>query len=142
MKVGSPRSNLKFSLYPSYCKIPFQGPPLQSWGREHTQRNMKILLVANIRGSLMSELWVEKYLTQATVDSTVMIESQGFLWSKGLRGGEFSIVRHYWLIQTSAKEYVQVRVSGFCELLTQFRQPCYGLTFLFIFMVMLFPRML
>lgn len=28
------------------------------------------------------------------------LESQEFLWDKGLRGVEFSIVTHYWLIQT------------------------------------------
>jgi hypothetical protein len=27
-----------------------------------------------------------------------------FLWGKGLRGGEFSIVTHCWLIQTSAEK--------------------------------------
>ena len=40
---------------------------------------------------------------------------------KGLRGGEFSIATHYWLIQISAKEYMQFRVSEFCDLLAQFR---------------------
>ena len=28
------------------------------------------------------------------------LESQGLLWGKGLRGVEFSIAAHYWLIQT------------------------------------------
>ena len=27
-----------------------------------------------------------------------------FLWGKGLRGVEFSIATHYWLIQTSAEK--------------------------------------
>jgi hypothetical protein len=52
----------------------------------------------------MTELWVETYLKQETVDSTPRLESSGFLWGKGLRGVEFSIATHYWLIQTSAEK--------------------------------------
>jgi hypothetical protein len=52
----------------------------------------------------MAELWAEMHLTQETVDSTLRLKSYVFLWGKGLRGGEFSIVTHYCLIQTSAKD--------------------------------------
>jgi hypothetical protein len=54
--------------------------------------------------------------------SAMRLESQGVLWVKGLRGVEFSIVTHYWLIQTSAEKlYVRAGGQEFCELLTQFR---------------------
>jgi hypothetical protein len=36
---------------------------------------MRILLVANTGGSLMTELQVEMYLTKETVDSTSRLES-------------------------------------------------------------------
>ena len=38
------------------------------------------------------------------------LESQGLLWGKGLRGVEFSIATHYWLIQTLTE-----RASGLCS---------------------------
>jgi hypothetical protein len=52
----------------------------------------------------MAKLRVETYLMQEIVDLTPRLKSYGFLWSKGLRGGGFSIVTHYWLIQTSAEK--------------------------------------
>jgi hypothetical protein len=60
--------------------------------------------------------------TQEITDVGHKARKLGVLWGKGLRGVEFSIATHYWLIQTSAEKITcTCRVSEFCELLTQFR---------------------
>ena len=52
----------------------------------------------------MTELWTDMHLTQEITDVGHEARKQGFLWGKGLRGVEFSIATHYWLIQTSAEK--------------------------------------
>ena len=40
----------------------------------------------------------------------------GVLWGKGIRGVEFSIATHYWLIQTLTERlHVSKRTSGLCS---------------------------
>jgi hypothetical protein len=56
------------------------------------------------RGSLMTELRTHIHPTQEITDVSHKVRKLGFLWGKGLRGVEFSIVTHYWLIQTSAEK--------------------------------------
>jgi hypothetical protein len=48
--------------------------------------------------------------TQEIMDVGHEARKLGVLWGKGLRGVEFSIVTHYWLIQTSA-ETLHVRAG-------------------------------
>ena len=42
--------------------------------------------------------------TQEIKDVDQDTQKLGFSWGKGLRGVEFSIATHYWLIQTSAEK--------------------------------------
>jgi hypothetical protein len=48
----------------------------------------------------MTELRTNMYPTQEIKD----VGHEGFLWGKGLRGMEFSIVTYFRLIQTSAEK--------------------------------------
>ena len=53
----------------------------------------------------MMELQTNMYPTQEIMDvGHEEAQKLGVLWGKRLRGGEFSIVIHYWLIQTSAEK--------------------------------------
>jgi hypothetical protein len=69
-----------------------------------TQKIMKDHLDVITRGRLMTELWISMHPTQEITDVGHEARKIGVLWGKGLRGVEFSIATHYWLIQTSAEK--------------------------------------
>jgi hypothetical protein len=52
----------------------------------------------------MTELQTDMHPTQEITDVSPEAQKLGVLWSKWLRGVEFSIATHYWLIQTSAEK--------------------------------------
>jgi hypothetical protein len=59
----------------------------------------------------MMELRANMHPTQKITDVSHEARKLGVLWGKGLRGVEFSIATHYWLIQYSypQKNYMCVQ---------------------------------